>query len=143
IALALRSRGYTVADVPLAMLAGRIAVQRPDVVLCDADAEDASSTLALVRQVDPEKPIPVILLGDRNGMIGGLAPGQVQAVFARPANALELMGTVERLVGAVPAGPASVPPSVRQAKLSASSRPPARPPSIAAGRPAASSPHAA
>ncbi|HWL84710.1 MAG TPA: hypothetical protein VNO21_02850, partial [Polyangiaceae bacterium] len=38
ISQALRNDGYAVVDVPLSMLVARVAVQRPRVVLVDADA---------------------------------------------------------------------------------------------------------
>ena len=35
---ALRSRGYAVVEVPLALLVGRVSVQKPALILCDVDA---------------------------------------------------------------------------------------------------------
>jgi hypothetical protein len=124
--LALRSRGYAVADVPLALLAGRVAVQHPSLVLCDADADGAIDVLGKVRDAVPELPIPVVLLGQREGAMARLESGLVAAAFARPVNVQELVGTVERLVGANrEAGPPSLPPSAR-GNFATSSRPPAR-----------------
>ena len=38
---ALRSRGYNVVEVPLALLVGRVSVQKPALILCDVDAAPA------------------------------------------------------------------------------------------------------
>src|SRR5262245_43952787 len=38
---ALRARGYQVVDVPLGLLVNRVSVQRPALILCDADAPGA------------------------------------------------------------------------------------------------------
>jgi hypothetical protein len=121
LALALRTRGYQVADVPLSLLPGRVAVQRPVLLLCDADAEGAVDALRRVREVAPHPAIPVVLLGERDRAIGTIDTALVDAVFARPVNVAELVGTVERLIGN--ANTDSAPPA-RGAKLMASSRPP-------------------
>ena len=42
---ALRARGYWVVDVPLGLLAGRVAVQRPSVVVLDADTPGTLETV--------------------------------------------------------------------------------------------------
>src|SRR5690349_6975244 len=88
--VALRADGYAVVDVPLALLAGRVAVQRPSLVLCDADAEGALDTLTRIRGLRPDRVVPVILLGLRDGTIANIDPSLVEAVFARPVNVTEL-----------------------------------------------------
>lgn len=124
--LALRARGYAVADVPLALLAGRVAVQQPALVLCDADADGAIDVLRKIRDAAPDRRIHVVLLGQREGTMARLEADLVSAAFARPVNIQELVGTVERLVGTGrDAGPASLAPSAR-GTLATSSRPPAR-----------------
>jgi hypothetical protein len=132
----LLSRGYAVTDVPLALLSGRVAVQRPDLLICDADADGSAEILARIAEGERLAPIPVVLLGDRNGAIARLGSDRVAAAFARPVNVQELLGTVERLVGAGEVtGPGSMPPSTRGTKLAMSSRPPSRASGSIAPRP--------
>ena len=50
---ALRARGYSVVDVPLSLLVGRVAVQRPSLILCDVDADGALEKLRLAVDLDP------------------------------------------------------------------------------------------
>ena len=122
VSLALSARGWTVADVPLALLAGRTAVQRPALVICDADAEGANDALSRIRQQSPEDPVAVVVVGERDGAIASIDVSLVRAVFARPINIQELVGTVERLVRGVSENGSLLPPR----KLGTSSRPPAR-----------------
>jgi hypothetical protein len=123
--LALRARGYTVADVPLALLPGRVVVQRPSLVLCDADAEGAVDALLRIRDIVSERPLSVVLVGERDGTIARIDAALVDAAFARPVNVQELVLTVERLVGVGPS--VGLPPSSgRGSKLTSSSRPPGR-----------------
>ncbi|HVU00591.1 MAG TPA: DnaJ domain-containing protein [Polyangiaceae bacterium] len=121
--LSLRARGHVVVDVPLALLPGRVAVQRPALVLCDADAENAVETVRRIRSIPADTPLSIVLVGERDGTIARLDVTLVEAVFARPVNVQELVGTVERLIGV---DPSEIAPSIRSPKLSASSRPPAR-----------------
>jgi hypothetical protein len=156
--LALRSRGYVVVDVPLALLAGRVAIQRPALVLCDADAEGALQALERVHEASAPEQIPVVLLGQGGETIGDVGPareasppkaaggavaqaslggpkppgnveaGLVGAVFTRPVNVQDLLGTIERLIGTGRSSRApSLAPSARGGgKIATSSRPPAR-----------------
>ncbi|MEO8796651.1 MAG: hypothetical protein ABI551_02100, partial [Polyangiaceae bacterium] len=48
---ALRAGGYTVVDVPLSMLLARVAVQRPRIVLVDADSDGALEVVAKIRDL--------------------------------------------------------------------------------------------
>jgi hypothetical protein len=98
---ALRGRGYTVVDVPLGLLAGRAAVQRPALVVCDADAPGTRETIERMRAVG-QREIDVLLLGEPTE----LAPLERTALeaaasgtFARPVNADELATRVEQLIG--------------------------------------------
>src|SRR5260221_8897777 len=125
--LSLGDLGYTVADVPLALLAGRVTVQRPSLVLCDAGSEGVIEVLNRIRELTRDARLPIILLGERDGTIAHLSGGLVEAAFARPVNVQELLGTIERLIGRPPiVRPASLPPPGRGA-TAMSSRPPARP----------------
>src|SRR5687767_4862596 len=63
IAQALRNDGYMVVDVPLAMLVARVAVQRPRVVLVDADADGALETVARMRELPDGESIDVLYIG--------------------------------------------------------------------------------
>ena len=54
IATSLRARGYVVVDVPFAMLLARVAVQRPRIVIVDADADGKPWDPARVRRMAAE-----------------------------------------------------------------------------------------
>lgn len=132
--LALRTQGYVVVDVPLALLGSRVAFQRPALVLCDADAEGALDTLERLRALAPDAPVPVILLGQRGGTMDRIDGALASAAFARPVNVRELVDTVERLVGTPAEGPKSLPPSARRGGFGSSS-PPGKPRAEAAAVP--------
>lgn len=125
-ATALRAHGYVVADVPLALLPGRVAVQLPSIVICDADAEGAEDALRRIRDAHTEPPVPVIVLCQGGGPGSAIDPGLVAVRFTRPLNVSELVATVERLVGAGAPSPPSRPLSTRGSKGAMSSRPPMR-----------------
>jgi len=63
ISQALRGDGYAVVDVPLAMLVARVAVQRPRVVLVDADADGAPEIVARMRELPDGESIDVLYIG--------------------------------------------------------------------------------
>ena len=48
---ALRARGYGVFDVPLGLLVSRVAVQRPALMICDADAPGALEAVQRGEQI--------------------------------------------------------------------------------------------
>lgn len=105
LSLALRGRGHWVVDVPLGLLAGRVAVQRPAVVVCDADAPGTLETITRVHIAAGDRAIEVLLLGERTESpsdsrreLEKLAGG----VFTRPVDAEALIDRVEQIVG--PAG---------------------------------------
>jgi len=124
---ALRAHGYLVMDVPLSLLSGRVAVQRPLLLLCDADAEGSAEVLARIDEAERDASIAVILLGDRDGALARLGTTRIAAAFARPVNVQELLGTVARIVGPGETGSAaSLSPSARGGKIATSSRPPSR-----------------
>ena len=62
-AQALRAAGYAVVDVPLSMLIARVAVQRPRVILLDADAEGALAAVARLRDLPDAEGIDVVFVG--------------------------------------------------------------------------------
>ena len=47
---ALRTRGYQVVDVPLGLLVNRVSVQRPALILCDADAPGAVESVERIHR---------------------------------------------------------------------------------------------
>ncbi|HSU39167.1 MAG TPA: hypothetical protein VLJ38_06360, partial [Polyangiaceae bacterium] len=59
---ALRSRGYWVVDVPLGLLAGRVAVQRPSLVVLDADTPGTSEAVQRMQGASGDKPIDIVLI---------------------------------------------------------------------------------
>lgn len=122
--LALRTQGYSVIDVPLALLVNRVIIQTPALVLCDADAEGAVSVLERLRDLPPENAVSVIVLGQRGGVMDQIDGSLVSAMFARPVNVKELLDTVDRLVGS-DASPKSLPSSAR-GRFGSSSHPPSK-----------------
>jgi hypothetical protein len=69
VARALRSSGYTVVDVPLAMLVARAAVQRPRVVLIDADSQGALDVVTRMRELPHGEEIHVVFVAAPGGAI--------------------------------------------------------------------------
>jgi hypothetical protein len=105
LSLALRSRGHWVVDVPLGLLAGRVAVQRPAIVVCDADTPGTLETITRVHIAAGDRAIQVLLLGERTESptdsrreLEKIAGG----IFVRPVDADSLIDRVEQIVG--PAG---------------------------------------
>lgn len=143
IAQTLRALGYVVVDVPLAMLLARAAVQRPRVVLLDADAEGAREAAERLRDLQGGASAVVFFLGARVPL-DEPGPDEARATwfFRRPVDVEALttaLGRVTpaprgsgRMGAADPSGPTSSapaslaappglpPPSMR----SVSSRPP-------------------
>jgi hypothetical protein len=125
---ALRARGYWVVDVPLGLLAGRVAVQRPSVVVLDADAPGSLETVQRLQVAAGGKPIDVMLLADSapsspegRRELETLAAG----LFTRPVNADDLVGRIERIVGPASArsGASSGSPSRSPVLVAATRRP--------------------
>ncbi|HEU5074842.1 MAG TPA: DUF4388 domain-containing protein [Polyangiaceae bacterium] len=105
--VALRSRGYPTVDVPLGLLSARVSVQRPALILCDADAPGVLEVVATVCH-GPAAPPSVVFLGAPDGILDN-APDRVQAharaVFRRPVEVYALLRKVEALIGAPPEEP--------------------------------------
>src|SRR6185503_11950555 len=99
---ALRARGYAVVDVPLGLLAGRAAVQRPAAVICDADAPGTLETLRRMQAATGGRTIDVVLVGEA---AGATAPGRSEleaessGLFTRPVSADDLVSKVEQIIG--------------------------------------------
>ncbi|MCC6215866.1 MAG: hypothetical protein IT376_13460 [Polyangiaceae bacterium] len=107
---ALRARGYTVMEVALGDVVGRVGVQRPALIVCDVDAPRALDTMRRLRDVPGGAGVDVIFLG---------APGRtldehIDAVlheasgyFVRPVDPPAVVRKVEALIGG-PSRPSSV-----------------------------------
>ncbi len=128
---ALRQRGYLVVDVPLGLLLGRLAAQRPALILCDADAAGALDTIARLREVRGGESIEVIFFGESGRALSDQADAlfhEASGAFIRPVDVLSLLRKVEALVGppAVRAATSPNPSQSRSPVLLASTRKPYR-----------------
>jgi len=118
IAQALRSAGYVVVDVPLSMLIARVAVQRPRVILVDADAEGAIDAVARVHEVSDADEIDVLFVGKRNEPGESLSANdealarEGSGFFARPVDVAALLRKIELLTGGPSRPPQSRPSSI-------------------------------
>ena len=115
----LRARGYTVVDVPLSMLVARVAVQRPRVILLDADGDGALACVARMRELPDSDGIDVIFMGRAGAALADAEDAlahEGSGFFARPVDVTALLRKIESLAGEpVPAHqprPSSLPPSV-------------------------------
>lgn len=132
IADTLRNAGYLVVDVPLSMLLARVSVQRPHVVLLDADATDALETVTKTRKIPGSGGIDFVYVGSGGGAVRSTDEAlahEGSAFFARPVDVVALLKKVESLTG----GPAadvptrsSAPPSMPRSRPP-SGAPPERP----------------
>jgi len=101
--MALRGRGYPVIDVPLGLLVSRVSVQRPSLILCDADAPAALDTIQRVREAPGGSRIDVIFLGEPGRTVeqsAGALQQEASGVFVRPVDDFILLRKVEALIGA-------------------------------------------
>lgn len=142
---ALRARRYEVIDVPLAMLAGRVAVQRPQLVLLDVDAPGALETAARVRQLPGASGVHLIYAGIAGKTFQSARDAfahEGSGFFARPIDIEALIAKIDSLLGVEPlfdpsglepARPSSSPPPSLRAPPSPlpprPSEPNSRPPS--------------
>ncbi|HEU4410985.1 MAG TPA: hypothetical protein VFS43_37375 [Polyangiaceae bacterium] len=96
-AQALRASGYVVLDVPLALLPSRVAVQRPDVVVVDAEAESVREVIARLRALPGGQGIDLIFLG---ALGEGADDLQIEAsgVFRRPVNVSHVVRKIQALL---------------------------------------------
>ena len=100
---ALRARGYAVIDVPLGLLVSRVSVQRPSLILCDADAAAALETIRRVRETPGGNRIDVLFLGEPGRTVdeqAGALQQEASGVFVRPVDEFILLRKVEALIGA-------------------------------------------
>ncbi len=121
----LRTAGYLVADVPLSMLFSRIAVQRPDVVLLDVDAEGALAEVAHVRELPDTGGVDFVFFGRAGNVIADADDAldhDASGFFARPVDIGGLLTKLRVLTGG---------PELRSQSFRSTSTPP---PSIPASR---------
>jgi len=133
---ALRVRGYVVVDVPLTLVVSRAAVQRPSLILCDVDADNAIDTMARLRDVPGGSGVDIIFLGEAGGKLDNMPDAvfhEGSGFFVRPVDVYALLRKVEALIGPPQgAAPSMLPSSARGALLP--SRIPYGPPTTS-GRP--------
>ena len=134
---ALRAAGYTVVDVPLSMLVARVAVQRPRVILVDADSEGALDVVSRMRELPDAEGIDVLFLARPGGAVA--TPEEAMAhegsgLFIRPVEIAALVRKVEALTDGAgfsdepPAGSSIPPPSIPGSSQKRASVPPSLPP---------------
>lgn len=132
---ALRSRGYNVVEVPLALLVGRVSVQKPALILCDVDAAPALDQVRRLREVPGGGQVDIVFFGQPSRSLDELRDDvfhESSGFFVRPVDTFGLLRKVEALIG-----PPSEPDPARRAGTGPSSRPPAAlPRSADSGRPA-------
>jgi hypothetical protein len=113
----LRQRGYVVIDVPLGLLVGRFAAQRPSLILCDADAAGALDTIARLREVRGGETVDVIFFGEAGRTLSASSDvlfHEASGSFVRPVDVEVLLRKIEALIGAPqerPRGSLTAPPS--------------------------------
>jgi hypothetical protein len=148
---ALRLAEFHVVDVPLSMLVARVAVQRPRVVILDADADGALDAIARMRELPDAESIDVVFCGRPGAVLSSAEDAlahEGSGFFSRPVNVPTLIKKVESLVSgsadeftAAPSGRGSQPPVDGSADPSAESAASAAPsPSPLSSRPPASHP---
>ena len=136
VAQGLRAAGYAVVNVPLSMLVARVAVQRPKLILVDADADGAMEAVARVRELSETDAIDVVFLGKAGEAMSGIddaLANEGSGFFARPVNVAGLLRKVEALTGGpnrpVPR-PTTPPPSFPSSRPPPSGHPSLPPPSM-------------
>jgi hypothetical protein len=126
VAASLRAQGYVIVDVPLAMLVARVAVQRPRIVIVDADADGAYAAVFRMRELPDVESIDVLFLGRSNEPTAE-AIEDAGSFFARPVDVQALLRRIETLTSEdVPARPSVpvAPPQRASARPSAAALPP-------------------
>ncbi len=145
---ALRLAEFHVVDVPLSMLVARVAVQRPRVVIIDADADGALDVVARMRELPDAESIDVLFCGRAGAALSNTEDAlahEGSGFFSRPVSVPTLLKTVESLVaGAEQASADADKPSEALSPRAVSQPPPAKPesnpPTSTSSRPPASRP---
>jgi hypothetical protein len=101
---ALRARGYQVVDVPLGLLVNRVSVQRPALILCDADAPGAVESVERIhRDVPGGHRVDVVFVRERssrsNVELTSIIEREGSGSFDRPVDDGALTRKVEALIG--------------------------------------------
>jgi hypothetical protein len=101
---ALRTRGYQVVDVPLGLLVNRVSVQRPALILCDADAPGAVESVQRVhRDVPGGHRVDVVFIRERGAHsapeLTNIIEREGSGSFDRPVDDAALTRKVEALIG--------------------------------------------
>jgi len=101
---ALRTRGYQVVDVPLGLLVNRVSVQRPALILCDADAPGAVESVERIhRDVPGGHRVDVVFIRDRGSQsapdLTSIIEREGSGSFDRPVDDAALTRKVEALIG--------------------------------------------
>lgn len=124
VATALRARRFSVADVPLSMLVARVAVQRPRVILVDADAQGAVEVVQTMRELPESGSIHVVFLGRVGGTFASAEDAlahEGSGFFTHPLDVDAVVRKVEALVASQP--PPSRPPVSRESQRPSSQAP--------------------
>ncbi|HXK20203.1 MAG TPA: hypothetical protein VNG33_20465, partial [Polyangiaceae bacterium] len=101
---ALRTRGYQVVDVPLGLLVNRVSVQRPALILCDADAPGAVESVERIhRDVPGGHRVDVVFIRERGSQsapdLTSIIEREGSGSFDRPVDDAALTRKVEALIG--------------------------------------------
>ncbi len=96
-AQALRASSYVVLDVPLAILPSRVAVQRPDVIVVDAEAEGVREVVARLRALPGGQAIDLLFLGALDAEADDLL-NEASGVFRRPLNVSHVVRKIQALL---------------------------------------------
>jgi hypothetical protein len=101
---ALRTHGYQVVDVPLGLLVSRVSVQRPALILCDADAPGAIESVERIhRDVPGGHRVDVVFIRDPSAPTGAELTLAIEregsGSFSRPVDDAALTRKVEALLG--------------------------------------------
>jgi hypothetical protein len=102
VARLLRGAGYAVMDVPMSMLVARVAVQKPAVIVIDADGAGATDAVAAIRALEGGDAIEVLLLGHEapgDGPKTSASATPVGGFFRRPVDPTAVVGRIEALTG--------------------------------------------
>lgn len=105
VAQSLRGAGYTVVDVPLSILVARVAVQRPRVVIVDADGEGALEVVARMRELADSESIDILFMGRLGAAFQVPEEALVHegsGFFARPVDADAVVRKVDALMHVTP-----------------------------------------
>ena len=100
----LRTRGYQVVDVPLGLLVNRVSVQRPALILCDADAPGAAESVERIhRDVPGGHRVDVVFVRERGSQsapdLTSIIEREGSGSFDRPVDDAALTRKVEALIG--------------------------------------------